>query len=164
MKVRNVGGIQDEKVEVQMTPMIDIVFQLLIFFIMTFKIVSPEGDFNIKMPLAAPSEGMPDDNQLPPIKVTMRAGAGGSLSTITMGSKGIGNFDELRAEIRAIVGDDSGPGSIAESTGTRGISMVSTACASATGSARSPAGAAGSALRPAAVRAPAPHPPRSTRR
>ena len=29
----------------EMTPMIDIVFQLLVFFIMTFKIVSQEGDF-----------------------------------------------------------------------------------------------------------------------
>jgi biopolymer transport protein ExbD len=55
MKVRNSGG-KNEKVEIPMTPMIDIVFQLLVFFIMTFKIVSQEGDFNIKMPLAAPSE------------------------------------------------------------------------------------------------------------
>ncbi len=115
MRVRRAGG-RDEEIELQMTPMIDIVFQLLVFFIMTFKIVSPEGDFNIKMPLAAPSEGLPDDTQLPPIKVTMKAGSGGGLSSIAMGTKAIGNFNELRAEIRAIVGDDSGPGSIAEST------------------------------------------------
>ena len=55
MKVRNQR--EQEKIEIQMTPMIDIVFQLLVFFIMTFKVVSMEGDFNIKMPLAAPSEG-----------------------------------------------------------------------------------------------------------
>ena len=61
MKVRNVQSNADEKVEVQMTPMIDIVFQLLIFFIMTFKIVAQEGDFNIKMPLSAPSEGLPEE-------------------------------------------------------------------------------------------------------
>jgi biopolymer transport protein ExbD len=59
MKVRNSGGNKSEKVEIPMTPMIDIVFQLLVFFIMTFKIVSQEGDFNIKMPLAAMSEGPP---------------------------------------------------------------------------------------------------------
>ena len=36
-----------------MTPMIDIVFQLNIFFLFTFKIVLPEGDFNVQMPSAA---------------------------------------------------------------------------------------------------------------
>ncbi|NQT37468.1 MAG: biopolymer transporter ExbD, partial [Planctomycetes bacterium] len=35
MKVRNANRRIDEKIELQMTPMIDIVFQLLIFFIMT---------------------------------------------------------------------------------------------------------------------------------
>jgi len=117
MKVRNVQRHGEEKVELQMTPMIDIVFQLLIFFIMTFKIVSPEGDFNIKMPLAAPSEGLPDDSQLPPIKVRMRADAGGRLANIQLGQQGLGNnFDALHAQIREIVGDDRGPGSIAETT------------------------------------------------
>ncbi|MFT5528125.1 MAG: biopolymer transport protein ExbD, partial [Pirellulaceae bacterium] len=53
MKVRNNKLGPDEEIELQMTPMIDIVFQLLVFFIMTFKIVAMEGDFNIKMPMAA---------------------------------------------------------------------------------------------------------------
>ena len=56
MKIRHIGTT-DEKIELQMTPMIDIVFQLLIFFIMTFKIVAQEGDFNIKMPLASSAGG-----------------------------------------------------------------------------------------------------------
>ena len=59
MRVRNVQRRAGEEIELQMTPMIDIVFQLLIFFIMTFKIIAPEGDFNIKMPLSAPSDGPP---------------------------------------------------------------------------------------------------------
>ena len=41
------------KVPIDMTPMIDIVFQLLTFFVMTLKIATSEGDFNIKMPRAA---------------------------------------------------------------------------------------------------------------
>ena len=40
----------DAKVEMQMTPMIDIVFQLLTFFIMTFKIIAAECDSDIKLP------------------------------------------------------------------------------------------------------------------
>ena len=43
----------DEEVTLNMTAMIDIVFQLLVFFIMTFKVVTLEGDFDIKMPMAA---------------------------------------------------------------------------------------------------------------
>ena len=56
MKIRNRDDRSEDKIELQMTPMIDIVFQLLVFFIMTFKIVTQEGDFNIKMPLASFSE------------------------------------------------------------------------------------------------------------
>ena len=59
MKVRNTSRRSEENVELMMTPMIDIVFQLLVFFIMTFKIVAPEGDFNIKMPMAAPAKAFP---------------------------------------------------------------------------------------------------------
>ncbi|MCP4175481.1 MAG: biopolymer transporter ExbD, partial [Fuerstiella sp.] len=46
MKIRNrnEGG---EKIEVQMAPMIDVVFQLLIFFMLTLKIIEPEGNFDI---------------------------------------------------------------------------------------------------------------------
>ncbi len=115
MKVRNVQRHNDEGVELQMTPMIDIVFQLLIFFIMTFKIVAPEGDFNIKMPRSAPSEGLPDDTQLPPIKITLKATNDGSLAAIQMGQRTLRSFDELHNEIRQVVGESTTPGSLEES-------------------------------------------------
>jgi len=38
-----------------MTPMIDVVFQLLTFFMLTLKTVVIEGDFNIRMPLGGNS-------------------------------------------------------------------------------------------------------------
>ncbi|MFP6658896.1 MAG: biopolymer transporter ExbD, partial [Pirellulales bacterium] len=54
-KKRKASG--SDKVELQMTPMIDIVFQLLVFFILTFKVVAQEGDFDIRMPvMGAPQE------------------------------------------------------------------------------------------------------------
>ena len=43
MKIRN--RQEAEKQELNMTSMIDIVFLLLVFFVMTFKIVELEGDF-----------------------------------------------------------------------------------------------------------------------
>jgi biopolymer transport protein ExbD len=114
MKVRHNKGGGDDKIELQMTPMIDIVFQLLVFFIMTFKIVSQEGDFNIKMPLAAPAAGAPDDLQLPPMKVRLRAGAGGMLAGMSLNERSVGTMEALRLEIIGLVGDERGPGSIQE--------------------------------------------------
>jgi len=110
MKVRNQR--EQEKIEIQMTPMIDIVFQLLVFFIMTFKVVSMEGDFNIKMPLAAPSEGALDENLVPPMKLRLTAGGDGSLTGISLNDQSLASFDALKSKIISIVGHDRGPGSI----------------------------------------------------
>lgn len=110
MKVRNQR--EQEKIEIQMTPMIDIVFQLLVFFIMTFKVVSMEGDFNIKMPLAAPSEGALDDNLVPPMKLRLTAGANGNLAGISLNDQSVESFEALKNKIISIVGHERGPGSI----------------------------------------------------
>jgi biopolymer transport protein ExbD len=113
MKVRRAGG-REEKAELMMTPMIDIVFQLLIFFIMTFKIAAPEGDFNIKMPLAAPSQGLPQDEQIPPMTVRLKTGRGGQLADIQFGQRSLGtDFRALRGQVRQAIGDDPGPGTLA---------------------------------------------------
>ena len=62
MKIRNREEAQ--KNELNMTSMIDIVFLLLIFFVMTFKIVELEGDFSVRMPLAGSDTR---DHAIPPI-------------------------------------------------------------------------------------------------
>ena len=115
MKVRDTGRHGDEdKVELQMTPMIDIVFQLLVFFIMTFKIVTPEGDFNIKMPAAAPSEGIPEPDALPPIKVRLTASPSGALSQIRFGNRSLGgDFKQLRQAVIDMLGEEPSPGVLA---------------------------------------------------
>ncbi len=119
MRVRNIQRGTSEDVELQMTPMIDIVFQLLVFFVMTFKIAMPEGDFNIKMPLQAPSEGIPEPDQLPPIKIRMTARANGTLAQIQFGNRPLRPssrvFDELRQNIIDLVGEEPGPSTL-EST------------------------------------------------
>jgi biopolymer transport protein ExbD len=116
MRVRNVGGMKDDKVEVQMTPMIDIVFQLLVFFIMTFKIVSQEGDFNIKMPLSAPSSGPPPEELLPPMKVRLIASPSGELAQIKLNDNNFNvDFTRLHDYIISLIGDERGPGSVQES-------------------------------------------------
>ena len=62
-----------DKIELQMTAMIDVVFQLLIFFVMTFKIVLPEGDFNIRMPLAAESRPPSEPDETPTLNLRLRS-------------------------------------------------------------------------------------------
>jgi len=116
MKVRNTNRNSEDKVELQMTPMIDIVFQLLVFFIMTFKIVTPEGDFNIKMPRDAPSQEMPQD-MLVPIVIALKADGEGELTHAVMDDVRISGettqdiFAQMRQRVRAQVPDAGGPGS-----------------------------------------------------
>lgn len=100
---------RDGGVELQMTPMIDIVFQLLVFFVMTFKIAAPEGDFNIRMPLVAPSEGIPEPEALPPITIRLSALSDGRLAGIQFGNRQLKNFLELRERIIEVLGPDPGP-------------------------------------------------------
>ena len=91
-----------------MTPMIDIVFQLLIFFIMTFKIVAQEGDFNIKMPQAssAPKVDITPDSLT--INVYLQAGKNGGLAGITLqDDEPIKNFEQLTSRVRALIGKDN---------------------------------------------------------
>ena len=115
MKVRKQAVRQAEKVEIPMTPMIDIVFQLLVFFIMTFRIVAQEGDFNIRMPLAAISEGPPPIDKLPPMVVRMQADSRGNLAQISLNQRALGtSVRRLHDEIRQVIGDDRGPGSVQE--------------------------------------------------
>jgi len=114
MKIRSVPSGGEEQIELQMTPMVDVVFLLLIFFLMTFKITSPEGDFDVKMPLAAPAQSTPTDAL--PIDIRLRSTPDGKLAGIQMGERVLNSFADLRKEIRTMVGDDRGPGSIAQNT------------------------------------------------
>jgi biopolymer transport protein ExbD len=103
------SGLAD-KIPIDMTPMIDIVFQLLSFFTMTLRVASAEGDFNIKMPLSAQQAGLPDPNQLPPMKVRLRADANGNLTELSLNDRnftGADRFKALHQYIAGIVGEGS---------------------------------------------------------
>jgi len=76
-----------EKVDIQMTPMIDIVFQLMAFFLMTFKVASVEGDFNLKLPKAERSAGAAN-TQTEMITVRLRSTALGDLADLQIESGG----------------------------------------------------------------------------
>jgi biopolymer transport protein ExbD len=110
MKIRHTNHRED--VKLQMTAMIDIVFQLMIFFVFTFKITLPEGDFNVRMPAQSGATAMPSD--LPILKVRLTAGPDRDLTGIELGDvqiTGENPFYQLQTRIRGLVDDSAGPGS-----------------------------------------------------
>jgi biopolymer transport protein ExbD len=106
-----------DKVEMQMTPMIDIVFQLNIFFLFSLKIISPEGDFNIRMPSAAAARSVQQSESLPRM-ITLKAAPDGRLAELRLDSQSFGNgrdaFARLHQAIRNYVNDTGGPGTASE--------------------------------------------------
>ena len=98
-----------EKAELQLTSMIDVIFLLLIFFVMTFKIAAQEGDFNVKMPIGG-GPGSADTTNLP-IKLRLRANADGELVDIVVNdSLTFGNdWTKLRAYILNVTGGNAPP-------------------------------------------------------
>ena len=115
MARRSSSGLTD-KVEINMTPMIDVVFQLMSFFMCSLKIVAPEGDFDIRMPLGKSASAVMDDQQVPPIRVKLAAGPDGSMSSITMNGNPVADFNDLQKKVVSLVGKGRGPDSLAEKT------------------------------------------------
>ncbi len=114
MKIRHTD--HRETVELQMTSMIDIVFQLLVFFIMTFKIVLPEGDFNIRMPLPA-NEAPAAPSELPTLNLRMIAGEEGKLAKLQLDTRvfeGEDRFAKLHGHVRGMIDDAGGPGTTSD--------------------------------------------------
>jgi biopolymer transport protein ExbD len=107
MKLRNKHV--DEKIELSMTALIDIVFLLLAFFVMTFKVSAQEGDFNIRMP--TPGSGSAADTTELAMKLRLRADGNGNLQEILLNENlSFGtDFNALRGKIVQLVGDTSGP-------------------------------------------------------
>ena len=111
MKIRRTN--HREQVQLQMTPMIDIVFQLMVFFVFTFKISLPEGDFNVRMP--ADTGVAAASSETPILKVRLRAGENRELSGLGLGDVKIAGdnpFLALQTRIRGMVDDSAGPGSV----------------------------------------------------
>jgi len=96
------------KIAIDMTPMIDIVFQLLTFFVMTLKIASAEGDFNIRMPASSPQPGIVYPENLPPIHLYLKSDEAGACTRVVMNDAeftGPDRWDRVHRQLAAIVGE-----------------------------------------------------------
>ncbi len=109
MQVRK-NSAPPAKIESQMTPMIDVVFQLLIFFILSFRIVSQEGDFNIKMPLKG-IESASVYSGLPPLKLRLESNEQGELAALKLNDRSFqpGDWKEVQHTLfELLVSKDEG--------------------------------------------------------
>jgi len=98
-----------ERLEFNMTPMIDVCFQLIIFFMLSMKLFSLEGDFSVRMPIAAPQEGLPDESQTPQVKIRLHSDSKGNLIAMEMGQRKVATFKELQHQVREVSDQDRGP-------------------------------------------------------
>ena len=93
--------------------MIDIVFQLLVFFVMTFKVVDYEGDFNIKMPLASEGTSSEEIDDIPElIIVKLTANADGDIANVLIDSAPVDSanlFGDLTRQIESRIASDGDP-------------------------------------------------------
>jgi biopolymer transport protein ExbD len=117
MQIRPAKSSQS-KVEQQATPLIDVVFQLLVFFVMSFKVASVEGDFNVKMP----QHGVISDLRyfdLPsvPLQLRLVADGDGQLTSLSLNRRPfpITDWRVLQRHLLQLVGTESGPGSLRNS-------------------------------------------------
>jgi biopolymer transport protein ExbD len=91
--------------ELLITPMVDVVFLLLVFFLMTLRIVAPEGDFDVKMPRAAALK--PTTHHALAIPIRLRATADGRLADVRFGNRSLGNdLESLRNQMRRLADDE----------------------------------------------------------
>ena len=89
-----------EKPKINMTPMIDMVFLLLMFFVLTFRIIIPEGDFNVQMSPLGQAQPLEVDTDT--VLIRLLADDAGQLAAIQLNSEGIEHFELLRQRISAI--------------------------------------------------------------
>ena len=96
------------KIAIDMTPMIDIVFQLLTFFCMTLRVSAAEGDFQIRMPHVGPGPG--GDERLPPILLRLQSNEAGECTRVQLADvefTGPDRWDRMHQRLAAMVGDGS---------------------------------------------------------
>ncbi len=106
------------EVEVPITPMLDMAFQLLTFFILTYRPSPVENQFRMNLlppaPVARPSAEPPPIDAAAPSDVpaalrtlttTLRASADGGLAGIELGEDAVGGLDDLSTRLDAVLKD-----------------------------------------------------------
>jgi biopolymer transport protein ExbD len=92
-------------VRLDMTPMIDVVFQLLAFFLMTLRIATQEGDLALHLPREGASPGPPARDGLA-LHVKLLADSTGELKGVELNGQRLDSIDDLHHRVRLLLGDE----------------------------------------------------------
>jgi biopolymer transport protein ExbD len=87
---------------VDMTPLIDIVFQLLIFFVMTFRFAEQETEFQIKFPRPGAGHAF-QQTPLPPLRLALSADSQGQVAALRLNGETMANFAAVTERLTAIL-------------------------------------------------------------
>jgi biopolymer transport protein ExbD len=119
--VTGVKRMKHQEVEVQVTPMLDMAFQLLSFFILTYRPLPTEGQFSMNLLPSAPSVDMAKNEAtevtetsdmpalLRTLNVQVKANLDGTLSEMAIGENTFTTLEELKARLKEIVADKTLP-------------------------------------------------------
>ena len=109
--------MRDTEIQIPVTPMLDMAFQLLTFFILTYRPAPAEGQFSMNLlpaqPATAISKEAPKnettDSSLPTelrtLQTVLRSGPTGELGQISLSDNPIASLDALRTELQSLVND-----------------------------------------------------------
>lgn len=109
-----------EEISIPITPMLDMAFQLLTFFILTFHPMPSEGQFSMNLLPASPATDMKasateaaTDSGTPAslktLPTILRAGGGGMLGRVSLGEADVQGMDALKRELETILKDPTLP-------------------------------------------------------
>jgi biopolymer transport protein ExbD len=107
MRFRNFRQ-REQPSRLKMAAMIDIVFLLLVFFVMTFTIAAVEGDFAVEA--AQPTQGNVSDTPPPPetpMDLRLMADPDGALKTIRLNDRYFSDFDSLHTFVLGLAAERS---------------------------------------------------------
>ncbi len=104
MRIRHTPR-QERPDKLQMSSMIDIVFLLLVFFVMTFTITAMEGDFHIDAAPRAKGSATPHEQPDLPMQLHLTAHDDGSLKGIRGGQRRFRDFDDLHRFIMGLTAE-----------------------------------------------------------
>jgi biopolymer transport protein ExbD len=103
------------QVELQVTPMLDMAFQILFFFVMTYRGAPTEGQFAMNLLPAQPATRMdapltaePSSSEVPAglrtLPTALHSTPDGQLGRVTLGEVDINGIDQLKKELEDILG------------------------------------------------------------
>lgn len=110
----------DQEVELNMAAMLDMAFQLLTFFILTFRPAPVEGQITLKLPppqaiknISDKPAGETPSNELPPgvetLVISAFAEPNGRIAQLAIGDKPVGGLIGLANELKSVFSDPANP-------------------------------------------------------